>query len=165
MFTSSSPLQRLIDAPMRPGTIEWIGLRPQRHAPVLPVVMAVLDPVAGLVGDHYSSKTTGSRHVTLIEREQLVAIASYLGLDEVLPELLRRNIVTSGINLLALKHKRFRIGTAELEMTAECHPCSRIEETFGTGGYNAVRARGGITARVLRGGDITLKDELRVVSA
>eukprot|EP01037_Dinobryon_pediforme_P021342 gene21342-22184_t len=153
MFPSTSPLQRLIDAPLRPGTIEWIGIRPQRHAPVSAVAMAVLDPLTGLVGDHYSSKTTGARHVTLIEREQLLAIASYLGLDQVHPALLRRNIVTSGLNLLALKHKRFQLGTAELEMTAECHPCSRMEETFGTGGYNAVRGRGGITARVIRGGE------------
>lgn len=162
MLNPSSPLQRLMDAPMRPGTIQWIGLRPKRHAPVLSCTHATLDPVHGLIGDHYSNTTTGSRHVTLIEAEQLAAIASYLGLDTVAPEDVRRNIVVSGLNLLALKQKRFRLGTAVLEMTAECHPCSRMENTFGTGGYNALRGRGGITARVLLGGEIYLRDSLSI---
>ncbi len=45
---------------------------------------------------------------------------------------------------------------AVLEASGECHPCSRIEETFGAGGYNAVRGFGGITARVIEGGAILL---------
>ena len=162
MLNPNAPLQRLMDAPMRPGTIQWIGLRPKRHALVLSCTHAMLDPVQGLIGDHYSNKTTGARHVTLIEAEQLAAMASYLGLGAVAPQDVRRNIVVSGLNLLALKHKRFRLGTAVLEMTGECHPCSRMEATFGSGGYNAMRGRGGITARVLQGGEIYLHDSLIV---
>ncbi|BBF82035.1 MOSC domain protein [Asticcacaulis excentricus] len=71
---------------------------------------------------------------------------------------LRRNVVTSGINLLALKDKRFQLGVAVLEYTGECHPCSRMEEIFGVGGYNAVRGRGGITARVITGGRFRVGD-------
>ncbi len=63
-----------------------------------------------------------------------------------------------GVNLLALKGRRFRIGAALLEHSGECHPCSRMEEEFGPGGYNAVRGHGGITARVLEGDAIRLGD-------
>ena len=52
-------------------------------------------------------------------------IASCCGLELVRPETLRRNIVVSGINLLALKDKRIRIGEVEMEVTGLCHPCSR----------------------------------------
>jgi MOSC domain-containing protein YiiM len=159
MLNPNSPLAALLNADMRPGTVEWIGIRPQRRGPVTMVETAELDTSAGVIGDHYNNPRRGTRHVTLIQREDLAAIASYLA-QEVTPEQLRRNIVVSGINLLALKDKRFRLGTALLEMTGECHPCSRMEETFGVGGYNAVRSHGGITARVLESGTVRVGDAL-----
>ncbi|SAK64578.1 MOSC domain protein [Caballeronia catudaia] len=150
-----SPLARLMTAPVRPGRVVWVGLRVSRRAPLQVVDSALALAGFGLDGDHYSRKD-GNRQVTLIEAESLRAIASHLGLDDVSPGDLRRNIVTSGINLNALKGRRFHIGDAVLEASGECHPCSRMEETFGVGGYNAVRGFGGITARVIEGGTIAL---------
>jgi MOSC domain-containing protein YiiM len=157
VLNPSSPLAALMNAPVRPGRVEWIGLRPARRADMQVVEGARLDPEQGVVGDRYAGRS-GERHVTLIQRENLAAIAGHLGLEVVLPEQLRRNIVVSGLNLLALKDRRFRLGDVVLEMTGECHPCSRMEETFGTGGYNAVRGHGGITARVLEGGTVRVGD-------
>jgi MOSC domain-containing protein YiiM len=150
-----SPLARLMFAPVLPGRVVWIGLRTSRRAPLREVdeVRAMKDE--GLEGDHYSRKG-GNRQVTLIQAESLRAIAGHLGLADVSPFDLRRNIVTQGINLHALKERRFRIGDAVLEASGECHPCSRMEEYFGAGGYNAVRGFGGVTARVIEGGAIRL---------
>ena len=160
MLNPASPLARLTEAPMRPGRIVWIGLRPARRAVMTIADFATLDEGQGLVGDHYSSRTGGARHVTLIQQEHLAAIASHLGIAIVEPGLLRRNIVVAGINLLALKNHRFSLGEAVLEWTGECHPCSRMEEVLGQGGYNAVRGHGGITARVVTGGAIAIGDAL-----
>ena len=68
-----------------------------------------------------------------------------------------------GINLLSLKDKRFKIGTAILETTGLCHPCSRMEVNLGKGGYNAMRGHGGITAKVITNGEIRLGDSVYFV--
>lgn len=124
------------------------------------VEVAMLDPEQGLIGDHYSSRTGGARHVTLIQAEHLAAIAAHLGLESVCPDDVRRNVVVAGINLAALKGRCFRLGEALMEATGECHPCSRMEEILGPGGYNAVRGHGGITARVVERGTLRLGDPL-----
>lgn len=159
MLTLGSPLQRLLDGPVRPGTVEWIGLRPARHAPVRVVTEATLETSTGVAGDHYSG-SGGARQVSLIGEENLRAIASFLGREDVRPELLRRNFVVRGANLLALKGRRFRLGEALLEYTGECHPCSRMLELLGPCGYNAVRGQGGVLARVLLGGAVRVGDKL-----
>jgi MOSC domain-containing protein YiiM len=153
----ASLLSALITSPVRPGRIAWIGLRPERRAPPIEAETAMLIAGQGIEGDRYRS-ANGARQVTLIAEEDLAAIARFLSRDRAEPHLLRRNLVTAGINLVALKRRRFRIGAALLEGTGECAPCSRMEEAFGPGGYNAVRGRGGLTARILEGGTIALGD-------
>ena len=160
MLNPASPLARLMAAPMRPGVVEWLGVRPARLAPMRMSEAIALTPGQGIEGDHYHSATQGARQVTVIAAEHLLAIGSYLGQGSVPPELLRRNVVVRGINLGALKARRFRLGGALLECSGECHPCSKMERLMGAGGYNAVRGHGGITARVLEGGEVRLGDLL-----
>ena len=121
--------------------------------------VAELEPSAGLMGDHYAGRS-GSRQISLIGAENLAAIGAFLGTGPADPGLLRRNFVVGGINLLALKGRRFRLGTAVLAYAGDCHPCSRMETLLGTGGYNAVRGQGGILARVLQAGRVELGDAL-----
>ncbi len=156
----ASPLARLITAPVRDGVVVWIGVRPARRAGLVALTEVALDPEGGLAGDHYRG-TRGTRQVTVIAREQVEAIASFLGLEAVAPERLRRNIVVSRINPMALRERRFTLGSALLEATGECHPCSRMEAEFGAGGYNAVRGHGGITARILSAGIVRVGDAVR----
>jgi len=159
-FAPDTPLGRLMTAPMRPGRLDWIGLRPVRRTPMRIAEQATLIAGRGIEGDRYRTTSNGARQVTLIAAEDLAAIAGFLGRDAVAPELLRRNLVSRGVNLVALKGQRFRIGAALLEGAGDCAPCSRMEETFGSGGYNAVRGRGGLTARVLEGGVILIGDPI-----
>jgi MOSC domain-containing protein YiiM len=127
---------------------------------MIPVSTAVLAPGQGLEGDHYISSRDGPRQVSLVAAEDLAAIGRFLAGTEARPEQLRRNLVTRGVNLLALKGRRFSIGPVVLEGTGECAPCGRMEETLGPGGYNAVRGHGGLLARVIEGGEIRLGDPI-----
>lgn len=154
-----SPLRALLDGAMRPGRVGWLGLRPARHAAMEVIGRAELDAAGGAVGDHYAGRS-GNRQVSLIAVEDLAAIGAFLGTGPADPALLRRNVVTQGINLLALKGRRFRLGGAVLEYAGDCHPCSRMEALLGPGGYNAVRGHGGILARVLQSGAVAVGDAL-----
>lgn len=117
----------------------------------------------GLEGDHFNGKPGDKCQVTLIQAEHIAFVSNVMG-TTVDPALLRRNIVVSGINLLALKNKRFQIGEAILEGTKPCPPCSRMEENLGHGGYNAMRGHGGINARVIESGRISVGDSLVVLN-
>lgn len=143
------------------GKVEWIGVRPEKRKP-LNIVKSVSVLKHGLEGDHYIGRS-GNRSVTLIQQEHVNAIASLLHRDKIDPAELRRNLVISGINLLALKGREFKIGSAVFKMTGLCHPCSRMEETFGEGGYNAVRGHGGINASVISPGIIRLQDKVEAI--
>ncbi|MEM6971386.1 MAG: MOSC domain-containing protein [Pseudomonadota bacterium] len=138
----------------RPGRIAWIGLRPGRRAEMRPVPRVYLGPSA-LEGDHAGGS---KRALTLIQSEHLPVIAALAGVVEVTPDMLRRNLVISGINLLALRHRDLQIGTALIRVTGPCAPCSRMEETLGPGGYSAVRGHGGLCASVLESGEIAIGD-------
>jgi MOSC domain-containing protein YiiM len=159
-FAPDSPLGRLLAAPMRPGTVQWIGLRTARRAAMLMPNEATLIAHHGITGDRYDTTHDGPRQLTLIAAEDIAAIAAFLGQAVIAPELLRRNLVTSGINLLALKDQRFQIGSVLLQGSGDCAPCSRMEEVLGPGGYNAVRGHGGITARIIEGGAIRIGDAI-----
>ena len=160
-----SELARLFAQLPRAGRVDWIGLRPARGAPMREVAGAAAADGAGLHGDRYTQGRGGSgkRGITLIQAEHLPVIAALAGHLAVAPAMLRRNLVVSGIPLIALKNRCFRIGDVLLEGTGPCDPCSRMEDALGPGGYNAMRGHGGICARILRGGDIRLGDAVAAV--
>jgi len=144
------------------GQLQWIGLRPARKIPML--VEQQVDALAslGLKGDRRCEGTAGSaRQVTIISVEYIDMIQRLLKRDDITPELLRRNLVVSGINLTALRHQRFRIGEqAIFEATALCHPCRRMELALGKGGVAAMLGHGGLCAKILQSGTIHIGDPI-----
>ncbi|MDO7883940.1 MOSC domain-containing protein [Hymenobacter cheonanensis] len=160
-----STVARLLATLPQEGRLEWIGLRPLRRAALEAVPEAEVITDRHLAGDHASPKPGGKRQLTLIQHEHLGAVAGFLGLPEpVAPDRLRRNLVVSGLNLLALKGRQIQIGEEViLDITGECHPCSRMEEELGPGGYNAMRGHGGLTAHIAQGGRLRVGDVVRVL--
>jgi MOSC domain-containing protein YiiM len=160
-----STLQNLLAALPQRGQVEWIGLRTARGAPMTIVEAARVEIGRGLIGDRFRGNAESKRQVTLVQAEHLRTLASLLCLAEIDPALVRRNIMVSGINLIALQHAKFSVGDVLLEGTGGCHPCSRMEDALGPGGFNAMRGHGGVTARVLQPGLIHVGDEVRLVEA
>ena len=160
---ADSALGKLMATLPRAGRVDWIGLRPRRDVPMQEVQQAVAQTGVGLVGDRYASGS-GKRGITLIQAEHLPVIAALSGHDAVAPALLRRNVVVSGLPLVALKGRRFRLGEVLLEGTESCDPCSRMEDALGPGGYNAMRGHGGLCARIIEGGTLRLGDAVVAVN-
>jgi MOSC domain-containing protein YiiM len=150
------------------GRLEAIFLRPTRGSPVLRPQAAIASEGLGLQGDRTAAgRGGGKRQVTLVQAEHLPAIVALLRLPALDAADLRRNLLVSGLNLLAARSPfpdvpvRLRLGPEVLlEVTGPCEPCSRLEERLGPGAYNALRGHGGITARVLRGGRLAIGDEV-----
>ena len=154
---------RLADLQSRtaqPGLVTWIGLRPERRAPMHTVTHARIT-LSGLEGDHRAKP--GTRALSLIQAEHLPVIAALAARNRVDYGQLRRNLGVSGINLAALKRRRLRIGGAVVRLTVSCTPCSRMEAELGHGGYTAMRGHGGMLAEVLEPGEVTLGDRVALL--
>ena len=91
----------------------------------------------GLDGDRaaagHSRLAGGSkRQVTLFQAEHLPLLAAWLG---------------AGVGL---------------ELSGPCEPCSKMEFELGAGACNALRGHGGVTARVVTGGELRVGDRVWV---
>lgn len=155
-------IKELINTMPQIGKVEWIGIRPSKKAELEFLRQCSVTEEHGLIGDHYQGRSR-KRQVTLIQSEHLEVVGHILK-RKIQPELCRRNLVISGINLLALKDHKIKIGDQViLEITGLCHPCTRMEENLGEGGYNAMRGHGGVTASVIQGGQISLLDPVSLI--
>jgi MOSC domain-containing protein YiiM len=157
----------------RAGRVEAVYLRPGRERAVVSVASARALVDRGLEGDRSAARPPsrpggGKRQLTLIQAEHLPLIRLWTDRDVDAADL-RRNLIVSGINLLA-QHALFadrplqvRIGPDVLVVvTGPCDPCSKMEALLGPGGYNAMRGHGGTTARVIHGGLISVGDAVAV---
>jgi MOSC domain-containing protein YiiM len=148
------------------GRVEAIVVRaaPRDPARTVPETMALAG--IGLADDRLGQRgeaELSTRQVTLIQAEHLAVIAQLARMDVVDAVRLRRNLVVSGINLVALRTAHVQVGDAVLEIMGPCQPCSRMESEIGPGGYAAMRGHGGMTARIISGGAIRVGDVVRAV--
>ncbi|HEY0562073.1 MAG TPA: MOSC domain-containing protein [Methylophilus sp.] len=161
---SASTLQQLTQHFAQVGTLAAIYLRSARGVACQSVHTVEAIAGKGLVGDRSSLTVSrnplgSNRQVTLIQAEHIAVISALLG-KPVAAALLRRNLVVSGLNLLAAKSlfkqqpMRLHIGDVILEVTGPCEPCSKMETLLGFGAYNAMRGHGGVNAKVLQGGKL-----------
>lgn len=73
-------LRELVNGYAQPGTVMWIGVRPERRAPLLSL-SSVAIAGTGIEGDHRVK--AGKRAVSLIQWEHLLVIAALANKEEV----------------------------------------------------------------------------------
>ena len=149
------------------GVIEDIYLAREGGAPVERVEEVEAMIGCGLKGDRYCSGTGHwSRfergcEVTFVEGEDLDLIGLETGLRVGNGEH-RRNIVTRGVSLEDLRRARFRIGEVVFGHGTPCSVCRHVERLTEPGMARALKGRGGMCARVLRGGRLRSGDAIVV---
>lgn len=157
-------IRDLLKPPHITGRVEAIVVRGDPRLPARCIEATNALAGIGLADDRLGQRgeaELSTRQVTLIQHEHLPVIAALAGVPAVDVVALRRNLVISGINLIALKNARVRVGNALLEIVGPCQPCSRMEDAVGPGGYAAMRGHGGMTARVIEAGAIAVGDGVR----
>ena len=150
------------------GQLQAIYCRSARGVLCVQTSSAIAIAGRGLQGDRASLTVSqnplgSNRQITLIQAEHIAVISALMN-KIVDPASLRRNLVVSGINLLAAKSlfkdqpMHLIINDVVLEITGPCEPCSKMETSLGVGAYNAMRGHGGVTAKVIKGGELKLGD-------
>jgi MOSC domain-containing protein YiiM len=176
MIATNASLRTLTAQFAQHGKLESIYLRPSRGTACVTANNATAIAGRGLQGDRTAAAPSrnplgSNRQITLIQAEHIAVIAALMGKQHIDTALLRRNLVVSGINLLAAKSlfkdqpMQLTIGNIVLEITGPCEPCSKMEATLGKGAYNAMRGHGGVNAKVIIGGNIALGDAVNCVIA
>jgi MOSC domain-containing protein YiiM len=152
------------------GTVTAIWLAPATAAPMRQVASARLLVGQGLEGDRYAlgggtwaAYPDLEKQLTLIDADDVAALARETG-AELGPGDLRRNLVTTGIDLPSLVGGWFAVGDALLFGMKRCPPCTHLERLTGVRLIKAMVHRGGINAAVFVGGSVREGDAVRPVS-
>jgi MOSC domain-containing protein YiiM len=128
-------------------------------------------PGEGIMGDRYfrgdkkyeaDKYTRAPREITLISSEALDSCAQEYS-TRITAAMLRRNLLTEGINLNNLVGKKFRVGEVELEGLELCEPCQHISQMNDLPLIKWMVHRAGLRARILNRGIIQKNDAINLV--
>ena len=107
----------------------------------------------GLEGDRFFGyKNNYKGQVTFFAMEVFRELSDQLNVHDKEPHVLRRNIITEGVDLNTLISKRFSIQGIEFEGMEECTPCYWMDQVFSEGAEACLKGRGGLRARILTDG-------------
>jgi MOSC domain-containing protein YiiM len=136
------------------ATVAGLQICPGYREPMKSVESAHAMENLGLEGDRHA-RADSKRQVLLIEAETLEKLDLRVG-D------VKENITTRGIALMGLPiGARLRVGEAVLEITGECHPCSRMED-LRPGLRETLGGQRGMLARVAQSGALRVGDAITV---
>jgi MOSC domain-containing protein YiiM len=148
------------------GELVGIFIGPKKREPLQAIAQVEAVAGRGLVGDRYflqdgtfSKKDSPDREVTLVEIESIEAMnrESGIALDAAQ---VRRNLCTRGVPLNHLVDRDFTVGEVVLHGIRLCEPCSHLESLTCKGVQDGLHHRGGLRARVVKGGILRSGDKI-----
>jgi MOSC domain-containing protein YiiM len=149
-----------------------IARRSKSRAPMEEIADGRVTLEAGLEGDARGAKFK-SRQITILAREawdaamaDLTGLGDLAGPADLVWTIRRANLLVEGVRLPRAKGARLSIGAVVLEVTGQTNPCHRMEAAR-PGLLSALHPdwRGGVTCRVIEGGDITVGAPVTILFA
>ena len=150
--------------PATPMTIEHIFISPEhnffgRHGfpagetPVIELDEAQLVAGKGIEGDRFFGwKEDYKGQITFFSREVYDSLCAAFQVSDRGPEVFRRNVIVSGVDLNTLIGREFEIQGIRFLGMAECSPCYWMDGAFHAGAEESLKGRGGLRAKILSGG-------------
>lgn len=114
---------------------------------------------SGLVGDRFFDYKSDYRgQVTFFSAEVHSDLCARFKVSNRGPEVFRRNIIVSGVDLNTLIGRDFTLQGVRFLGMCECTPCHWMEQAFCPGAEEAMRGRGGLRAKILSSGMLRVSD-------
>jgi MOSC domain-containing protein YiiM len=159
-----------MNSPALPGRVVSLHLHPKEPGTPLQSVEAIdLVEAKGILGEpRYFGRVRpddgapNRRQVSLIEREQISEHAAALGLGSIGPGMVRSNIETMGIDLIALIGNEVENGDTVLFLYAPRDPCAKMDAICQGLRERMMNQRQGVMAEIRRSGRIRVGDEIRL---
>ena len=102
--------------------------------------------------------------ITFFAAEVFAELVRHFGIAEKSPGVLRRNVIVSGADLQKLIGVNFELQGVQFRGTAHCAPCYWMDTAFAPGAEKFLAGRGGLRARILTDGRISVGEaQLKVL--
>lgn len=107
----------------------------------------------GIEGDRFLDfKPDYKGQITFFAYETYALLCAQYPAVQQPPSVLRRNVVTEGLDLLALIQMPFELQGVRFFGTGECAPCEWMNQAFADGAEAFLKGRGGLRAQILSDG-------------
>lgn len=151
------------------GKVEGIFIASEERGPIQSVDTVNAVAGRGLEGDRYfkagdALNSEPTEEITLFESEAIEKANAETDIA-VEPQDMRRNVMTSGLDLVALIGKRLRIGEVEVEAMEDNPPCRYLTELTGKDLLKPLIRKGGVRGRIVTSGTISSGDTIEVIES
>jgi MOSC domain-containing protein YiiM len=109
----------------------------------------------GILGDRFFDyRKSYKGQITFFALEVFEELCRTLSVPNASPALLRRNVVTRGIDLNTLIGQEFEVQGVRFYGTGECRPCYWMNRAVAPGTEDFLKGRGGLRAEILTDGSL-----------
>jgi MOSC domain-containing protein YiiM len=131
--------------------------RPAGENPMREVREARCVAGLGIEGDRFFDHDANHKgQITFFTEEVYQSLCKQFGIRDKPPSVFRRNVLTRGVDLNKLIGREFEVQGVRFLGTEECRPCYWMNQAFCPGAEVALRGRGGLRARILTTGALSL---------